>query len=136
LKEEFNEKVDDVVHIITAGLEEQLEEKRPNPFKCRWWTTELTSLKKKQNRLSSKFFKLRHICDHPIHTEYKASANKFKEVMRKTCDQDWKDWLESISQQDLYIANKYITSEPSNYSSACIPYAPPPMVSQTSQRII
>ena len=41
--------------------------------------------------------------------------------MRKTHDQDWKDWLESISQQDLYIANKYITSEPSDYSSARIP---------------
>jgi hypothetical protein len=59
--------------------------------------------------------------DHPIHVEYKTSANKFKEVMRETRNQDWKDWLESISQQDLYIANKYITSEPTDYSSARIP---------------
>jgi hypothetical protein len=121
LKEEFNEKVDDVVRIITAVLEEHLEEKKPNPFKRRWWTKELTSLKKKQNRLSNKSFKFRHLHDHPVHAEYKASANKFKEVMRETRDQDWKDWLESISQQDLYIANKYITSEPTDYSSARIP---------------
>ena len=48
-------------------------------------------------------------------------ANKFKEVMRETRDQDWKDWLESVSQQDLYIANKYISNEPSDYSNARIP---------------
>jgi hypothetical protein len=119
-KDEFNSKVDKVVPIITAVLEEQLEEKRPNPFKHRWWTKELSSLKKKQNRLSNRSFKFRHVRDHPVHAEYKASANKFKEVMRETWDQDWKDWLESISQQDLYIANKYITREPTDYSSARI----------------
>jgi len=30
--------------------------------------------------------------------------------MAETRSQDWTDWLESISQQDLYITNKYITS--------------------------
>jgi hypothetical protein len=53
--------------------------------------------------------------------EYKAAANRFKEVMYETRDQDWKDWLEAISQQDLYIANKYIMSEPTNFSNAHIP---------------
>jgi hypothetical protein len=120
-KEEFNEKVDDLIRIITAVLKEQLEERKPNPFQCRWWTKELTSLKKKQNCLSNKSFKFRHLQDHPAHAEYKASTNKFREVMCETRDQDWKDWLESISQQDLYIANKYITSEPTDYSSAWIP---------------
>lgn len=120
-KDEFNEKVDDVVCIITLVLDENLDKRRPNPFKRHWWTKELTLLKKKQNCVSSKSFKLRHLCDHPIHAEYRASTNKFKEVMHKTRDQNWKDWLESISQQDLYIANRYITSEPTDYSSARIP---------------
>jgi hypothetical protein len=120
-KEEFYKKVDDLVQIISTVLEKHLEEKNPNPFQRRWWTMELTSLKKKQNRLSNRSFKFRHLHDHPSHAEYKTAANKFKEVMSETRDQDWKDWLESISQQDLYIANKYITSEPSDYSSARIP---------------
>jgi hypothetical protein len=41
--------------------------------------------------------------------------------MCETHEQDWKDWLESISQQDLYIANKYMTSKPTDYSCTCIP---------------
>ena len=41
--------------------------------------------------------------------------------MEETCSQDWTDWLESATQQDLYIANKYITNEPSDYSSTHVP---------------
>jgi ribonuclease HI len=120
-KEEFYEKVSDLVRITSDTLAKNLDEKRPNPFKKRWWTKELSLLKKAQNRLSNKSFKFRHLREHPIHAEYRTAANKFKEVMRETREQDWKDWLETITQQDLYIANKYITSEPSDYSCARIP---------------
>jgi hypothetical protein len=120
-KEEFIEKVSMVVHIILETLVKHLNEKCPNPFKKCWWTKELTLLKKAQNCLSSKSFKLWHLHEHPIHVEHWTSANKFKEVMCETWEQDWKDWLESISQQDLYITNKYITSKPTNYSCVCIP---------------
>jgi hypothetical protein len=49
------------------------------------------------------------------------AANQFKSVMEETHNQDRTDWLESAMQQDLYIAKKYITNEPSNYSSAQVP---------------
>ena len=58
--------------------------------------------------------------DHPIHAEYKSAANKFKEVMTETRSQDWTDWLEGASQQDLYLANKYIASEPTDFSNVWI----------------
>ena len=48
-------------------------------------------------------------------------ANKFKDVMSETHNQDWIDWLEGVSQQDLYLANKYISSEPSDYTNVQIP---------------
>ena len=38
--------------------------------------------------------------------------------MQDTRNQDWTDWLEAASQQDLYIANKYIMNEPTDYSNA------------------
>ena len=120
-KEEFLKKVDDVVRIVDEVLHELIDEKSPNPYKQCWWTEELSRLKKAQNSLSNKSHRFRHVRDHPTHTEYKAAANKFKEVMSETRSQDWVDWLEGASQQDLYLANKYISSEPSDYSNACIP---------------
>ena len=58
---------------------------------------------------------------HPVHSEYKVAVNKFKEVMQETRGQDWMDWLEAASQQDLYIANKYISNKSIDYSSALVP---------------
>ena len=120
-EEEFIQKVDDLVRITYVVLQECIDKKSPNLYKQRWWTEELSNLKKAQNCLSNKSHKFRHLHDHPVHTEYKAAANKFKEIMTETHNQDWTDWLEGASQQDLYLANKYITSEPSDYSNAHIP---------------
>ena len=120
-KDKFLKKVDDVVRIINEVLHKQVDEKSANPFKQRWWAEELTRLKKAQNRLSNKSHKFCHVWDHPAHAEYKAVANKFKDVMTETCNQDWIDWLEGASQQDLYLANKYISNEPSDYLNARIP---------------
>ena len=48
-KEEFVKKVDDIVRIVYKVLQDHIDKKLPNPFKQRWWTKELTLLKKTQN---------------------------------------------------------------------------------------
>jgi hypothetical protein len=92
LKEEFYKKVSTLVHITSDILAKHLDKKCPDPFKKQWWTKELSLFKKTQNHLSSKLFKFWHLHKHPIHVEHQAAANKFKEVMHKTQEQDWKDW--------------------------------------------
>ena len=102
-EEEFIQKVEDLVHIIYDVLQEPINEKLPNPYKQCWWTEKLTTLKKARNRLSNKSYKFQHIREHLVHAKYKAAVNKFKEMMTETQNQDWTDWLEGASQQDLYI---------------------------------
>ena len=109
------------MHITKETLEDHLKKRRPSLFMRRWWTKELANLKKMQNQLSGKSFRYRHVQDHPVHVEHKAAANQFKSVMEETRNQDWVDWLELVTQQDLYITNKYITNEPSDYSSVRVP---------------
>ena len=48
-KDEFITKVDELVHVIKDVLEDHLKERQPSPFKHRWWTKELSQLKKQQN---------------------------------------------------------------------------------------
>ena len=48
-------------------------------------------------------------------------TNKFKDFMQDARNQNWTDWLEAASQQDLYIANKYISNEPTGYSNMRVP---------------
>ena len=120
-QEQFMEKVDKVIGIIVEILNKTLEELKPSPFSQRWWTKELTASKKEQNRLSNKSYKLRDIPRHTIHTEFKVAVNKFKEVMTDTCKQHWVDWLKSVEHQEIYMANKFLVSEPSDCSCARVP---------------
>ena len=83
-KDEFIIKVDELVHIIKDVLEDHLKERFPSPFKRRWWTKELSQLKKKQNWLSNKAYKFHHLCEHPVYNEYKLAMVKFKETMQET----------------------------------------------------
>ena len=48
-------------------------------------------------------------------------TNKFKDIMQDTRNQDWTDWLEAASQQDVYITSKYISNEPTDYSNMRVP---------------
>ena len=36
-------------------------------------------------------------------------------------NQDWRDWLKAALQQELYIANNYISNEPTDYYNTCVP---------------
>ena len=65
----------------------------------------LPQKKKKQNRLSGKSYRLHHVHNHPVHAKHRSAANRSKDVMQETWNQDWTDWLELISQQDLYVRN-------------------------------
>lgn len=64
---------------------------------------------------------MRDIHDHPAHQEYKSASTTFKETIDTTHSDHWIDWLEGVSAKDIYIANKYLTSEPSDYSKTRIP---------------
>ena len=45
-KEDFIAKVDELVKVIKDILDDHLKERRPSPFTRRWWTKELSKLKK------------------------------------------------------------------------------------------
>jgi hypothetical protein len=120
-KEEFITKVDTVVRIVTEALNANLEPKRPSRYARRWWTKELSQLCTKQNKLSNISYSFRHIPDHPSHIEHKTAVKDFKTLLTTTKKQNWIDWLENVEQRDVYLANKYISSEPTDYSCSRVP---------------
>lgn len=106
---------------IQDVTESEIPLTRPSPHSKQWWTKKLTDLQKRLNILTRQLY---HMCDlqeQPIHQEYKTATNLFKETINSTRSNHWFDWLENISAKDIYIANKYLTSEPSDFSKSCIP---------------
>jgi len=120
-KEEFDEKVDSLTSIIQQTIYDLALMKKPWPFSKRWWTKELTELKKVKNRISYEAHKLRDIIGHPTIEEHKCVSREFTKAIDDTASAHWIDWLETISPQQIYTANKYVINESSDASCACIP---------------
>jgi len=65
---------------------------------------------KEKNKLSHQSYKLRGLADHPIHTEHRRIRNKVKEEITKAKKNHWTEFLEGLTQESIYTANKYITT--------------------------
>jgi hypothetical protein len=118
---EFHDKVSKLITIIQETIEEFAPLKKPCPFSKRWWNQELTELKKRKSRLSNEAYKYRDIANHPSKEEHKKSNRQYAEAIEWVSKAHWTDWLENISAQHIYTANKYVTGDPTDFSSARIP---------------
>ena len=120
-KDELKSIVNKLVEAIQEVLDIKVPASKPCPYMKQWWTKELMELKWEQQRLSKLSFWFRGTPNHPVHVDYKSVANKLNNRIDKTKWEHWTDWFENTSSQDIYTANKYINSDPTDYSSACIP---------------
>ncbi|OJA13662.1 hypothetical protein AZE42_13373 [Rhizopogon vesiculosus] len=50
--------------------------------------------------------------NHPCHDELKIAKNAYADAISKAKQQHWLNWLEEIEGNDLWTANRYISSEP------------------------
>ena len=83
--------------------------------------SELTILRKEKNRLSNLAYRLRGLPDAPVHTLHKAAANALCNRIVKVKKEHWNNWLEEAMSKDIYVANRFTSNPPSDYSNARIP---------------
>lgn len=82
---------------------------------------ELMGKKKEKNKLSKLTYRLRGMPDHPIYLEHKAATHNLKNCIETTKKKHWISSLEETTNNNIYLANKYINGEPSDYSHMHIP---------------
>jgi hypothetical protein len=110
---------------LALTLDKVISETTPLSKNCphskRWWTRNLTLLRRNINKASHTAYKMRGLPLHPSHNEFKRIRNQYAEEIFKSKKQHWTDWLEEVSGNDIWIANKYITSTPTDGSKTRIP---------------
>ena len=77
-------------------------------------------MKREQTRLNKLSYRFRGIRDHAVHAEFKSVTNNLSNRIDKTKKEHWEEWLENATSRDIYTTNKYLNSEPSDYSSTWI----------------
>ena len=120
-KADFDSAVLSLTSTIQQTIGDLIPLQKPCPFTKCWWSSNLTALKKKKNCLSNTAHKVRHIRDHPAHVLHKQAIKEFAKTIDKAATDHWTDWLENISPSQIYLANRYITEDPSDASSTHIP---------------
>jgi hypothetical protein len=119
--EEFQAMARHLTQAITVTMENVVPHSKPCPHSKRWWTRDLSNLRQQVNQLSRKAYQMRGLPLHPCHEELKLLKNEYANEISSTKKQHWTDWLEDIEGNDLWTANRYISSEPSDGGKARIP---------------
>ena len=120
-REDIDSAAESLVSIIKEAIEEEILLSKPSPYAKRWWTKELMELKKEKNRISNLSYKQHGLPDAPIHAMHKEATRKLCRRIDEVKKEHWTNWLEEASPRDIYTANNYITSAPSDYANTRIP---------------
>lgn len=108
--EEFQQAARNLTNAIQRTVEQKVPKSKPNPHSKRWWTRDLTILRREVAKLSHRSYKLRDDTDHPCHEEYRTKRNQYSEEIKRTKKEHWVNWLEKINGNDIWIANNYLTA--------------------------
>ena len=106
----LQETIDKVVPSVILGLQAK-----------RWWTKELTNLRKNMLKSRRKACKARGKPGSPIWEQFKEARRDFGRELERTKKNHWRDWLEKATDPDLWTAHKYITAPPGDCGKMRIP---------------
>jgi len=106
---------------ITDTIEACVPPAKPYPHSKRWWSKELSSTRRQVNKPHRKSYQMRGLPNHPCHDELKTIKNSYADAISKAKQQHWLNWLEEIEGNDLWTANRYISSEPRDGGKTRIP---------------
>lgn len=107
-KEEFDERVDDLMDIITETVEKEIRPIKPSTRSRRWWNKDLSAMRERKQKLSWSHTKLRELTEHPVHQEYRDQSNKLAEAITEAKRKHWERFLERANKKDLWTASGYI----------------------------
>jgi ribonuclease HI/exonuclease III len=119
------EELDAECSSITEAIQETIAREVPiteiTPKSKRWWTKELTQLRKYANKTGRKAYKWRQDPEHPIHKEHNEASNTYAKAIKYNKQQFWRDWLERADEPDLWTAQRMVSGPATDGGKARIP---------------
>ena len=93
---------------IQETIEKEIKISRPRPDSKRWWNRDLTMRRKELNRLRATSYKNRAITHHNSHSELRRKSRQYGNEIIIAKRKHWTDYLEEMSANDIWTANKYL----------------------------
>ena len=120
-KLQFQGAVSDLMMALQATIKHAVPLSKPSPHSRHWWNDELLQLKKEMNRFASASYRYQAVADHPSHSQYMDSKNKYGLEIKRAKKWHWDTFLEELSSKDLWMAQHYATNPAGDGGKAHIP---------------
>ena len=112
---------DSLTKAIQRTIGTQVPTTSLSPKSKRWWTKELTQLRREANKLGRQSYDRRRDLEHAIHEKHSAAAKNYRRVLEQTKRQHWRDWLEKADDPDIWTAHRLTASTWGDGGKARIP---------------
>jgi len=103
---QLNESCASLTKAIQQTIDNQVPVTTLSPKSKRWWTKELTQLRRRANKLGRQSYNRRHDPGNAVHGEHAAAAKKYRKTLEQTKTQHWRDWLENAEDPDIWAAHR------------------------------
>ena len=117
--------LDDSCASLTKAIQRTIEFQVPvttlSPKSKRWWTKELTQLRRRANKLGRQSYNRRHDPENAVHGEHVSAAKNYRKTLEQTKTQHWRDWLENAEDPDIWAAHRLTSSSCGDGGKSRIP---------------
>lgn len=100
-QEQLNTECDKITTVLQAVIEKEVPITEICSKSKRWWTKELTSMRRNMNIIGRRSYKCRLLPRHQVHHEHKEASKLYERTLERTKKQHWRDWLEKAEEPDI-----------------------------------
>jgi len=104
-KEDLEQALDNLEQAIQNTAEKCVPQKKPTPYSKHWWTKELMQARNSVRKLTGTAAKQKTHPHHPVHKELHQTRNKYTDLLKKTKDNYWNNWISSVNSINLWNAH-------------------------------
>jgi hypothetical protein len=109
---ELDTYADNLTKALQDAIARTTPRKKPCPHSKRWWTSDLTDLRKAVNNARNRYRRTRSGVDA---MEWRSYRTRYKEEIRMAKDRKWKQFVQEADEKTIWMAKKYIDKPPSPY---------------------
>ena len=119
--DDFNMLLTMLTAAIQSAADQCVPKTKPSPFTKRWWTKELSDLRRQKKKLRAKSYCLRAQRYHPVHDQAIKITDEYAKSLETTKRKHWDDWLKEVDANNIWTVHKYAGVSPTDGGIARIP---------------
>ena len=108
-EEDVDSYAEQLVGAITRAIQETTPRKRPSPHSKRWWTAELSKLRKEANKLRNIFRRTNHAIDKAA---WREKADEYVQEISRAKESKWREYVNNADGKTIWQVKKYVTNIP------------------------